>query len=450
MRSWRTSEPVIWLLGAAGVALFAVVQTSIFYSASPVIGIALALAIGATIVVFVKPVLGVYAGSAAVALEILGTQISPLEGLLLLAAGALVARWAFAFEIPRIDPAFAIFGAALLWMVTGLAIGRDIAVIERTLLMWSAFAVVALSVSNSDEQRIRHILWAIVVGAVLTALIALANGTAQEARAGATAVEGRAQGSFTHPAQLAFFLVMTLPPALVLAVRNRGALRLAGAAAAIVILVVLVLTLTRGAIIGASVSLAVMLVWPPFRKIAAVALVGLLLVGVFKADAITRSDQLQLVGQRIATIADPDQANVNNMRLTIWATVPQIAADHPLFGVGVGNFSEYSLYYGLIEGGEGFEHAHNVGLTVLSEQGIPGFLLLLALLAVLGRHAATALRMRRHPEFPYALAVIAGLAGLCVNSLTDYPPGSNPNMALMLIEIGVLVSVVRRLRQPPA
>lgn len=446
MRSRRAGDALLWLLGGAGIGLVAIVQTTIFYRASPMIGVAIPIALGMAVAVVLRPMLGACLGIAAVPLEVIQTQITPMEGLLLLTAGAVLVRWAFGTLRLDVDPLFLAFGAALLWMLAGLGVARDEFIVVRTVLMWTAFAVVALYVSNADRRGIRQVLWAIVVGAVLTALIAVANGTAQEARQGATAVEGRAQGSFTHPAQLAFFLVMALPPALVLAVRERAWLRVAATACSLVIIVVLVLTLTRGAIIGAVASLAIMLVWAPFRKVAAAFIVGVLLFSILNADAISRSQQLQLVGARLATITNKDEATVNNNRLRIWQTVPRMSADHPVFGVGVGNFKDWSLAYGLSEGGMPFEHAHNVAFTVLVEQGAPGALLLLLVLFLTARHASGALGRRRHPDFGYALAPIAGLGGLFVNSLTDYPPGSNPNMALLLIEIALLIAASRALR----
>lgn len=445
MRQRLTAETMLWLTGAAGIVLVAVVQTTVFYRASPMIGVAVPIALGGAALVLARPMLGACLGIAAVPLEVLHTQISPMEGLLLLTAASVVLRVAFAHTRLHADGVYLVFGAALLWMLTGLGDARDEFIVVRTLLMWSGFAVVSLFVANASREQVRMVLWAIVAGAVLTALIALASGTAQEARAGATAVEGRAQGSFTHPAQLAFFLVMALPPALVLIVKSRAWARVLASAAAVTIVTVLVLTLTRGAIIGAAASLAIMLVWAPFRKVAAIVLVALLLFATLNADAISRSEQLHLVGARLATITNKDEATVNNNRLRIWSTVPRIAADHPVFGIGVGNFKDWSLTYGLTEGGLPFEHAHNVALTVLVEQGIPGALLLLLTVVLLGRLAARALRHRRHPDFGYALAPIAGLGGLFVNSMTDYPPGSNPNMALLMLEIGLLVATTRLL-----
>lgn len=447
MRSRWAGETLWWLGGAAGIAVIAVLQTTVFYRASPMIGIALPVVLGVAALVLVRPMLGACLGIAAVPLEVVQTQITPMEGLLLLVAATVVLRWAFDVGRLRVDPVFLVFGAALLWMLAGLGIARDEAIVLRTLLMWTGFAIVAVLVANASPRQIRMVLWAIVAGAVFTALIAVANGTAQEARAGATAVEGRAQGSFTHPAQLAFFLVMALPPALVLMVKSRAWLRVLASASAVTIISVLVLTLTRGAIIGAVASLGIMLVWAPFRKIAAVVLVALLLFATFNADAISRSEQLNLVGARLATITNKDAASVNNNRLRIWSTVPEISLEHPVFGLGVGNFYAYSLGYGLSEGGRPFEHAHNVALTVLTEQGVPGFLLLLLTLFLIVRLAAAALARRDLPDFPYALAAMAGLGGLFVNCLTDYPPGSNPNMALLLIEIGVLAAATRQLQQ---
>jgi O-antigen ligase len=450
MRSRRSSELLLWAAGAAGIALIAVVQTTIFYRASPMVGIALPVALAIAGLVVAQPLAGLCLGIAAVPLEVLHTQITPLEGLLLLTAGAVVLRWAFGALRLRIDPVFFVYAAALLWMLAGLAVARDQFIVVRTVLMWTGFGVVALYVSNGTPAQVRKVLWAVVVAGTILGIEAVLSGSTQEARAGATAVSGRAHGSFNHPSQLAFFLVMTLPPGLVLAVRSRGPWRVAAIGAVAVMFSALLMTLTRGAIIGAACSLVVMLAWPPFRRIASAVLVVLLLFAVFNAGALSRSRELSLVGARLATVLNKDQATVNNARLTIWKTVPQIVSDHPVFGIAVGNFERYSLEYGLSEGGAAFEHAHSVPLTILSEQGPLGLVLFALMVWLMARKAAAALRRRTAAAFPYALAAIAGLGGLLVNSLTDYPPGSNPNMALIMIEVGVLVATVRHLRDEPA
>jgi O-antigen ligase len=456
MRPARTSEPLLWLGGAAGVVLFGLLETKLFYSVSPLVGVAAPFVIAVVLAVVLRPQIGICAGLAGVPLEVFHAsggsfQITPLKALLLLAAGSIVLRSLWGADRLRVPAALVAYGAGLLWMATGLAQARDPAIVERMLTTWVAFGIVALYVSNGTPRQIRQVLWAIVFAAAATALLAIATGSAQQAVDSATAVTNRATGSFTHPNQLAFFLVLSLPPALVLAVRGgRPVLRIAASGAAVAMLIALVLTLTRGAIIGATVSLLIMLVWPPFRRMAAAVLVALALFVAFNFSAIQHSKEVSLVGARLGTVLNSQQANTNNERLRIWKTVPTIVGDHPIFGISLGNFKDYSLQYGLVEGGLPFEHAHNVPLTIVTEQGLPGLALFLLTLFFTVRAGVVALGRRMSPLFPDALAVMAGLGGLFVNGLTDYPPGDAPNMALIMVEIGLLLAVSRLLRDEPA
>jgi putative inorganic carbon (HCO3(-)) transporter len=447
-------EPMLWLLGAAGIALLGVLEATLFYSVSPLLGFAVPFAIAIAIAVVHRPQLGVCAGIASVPLDVLHAsggsfQLTALKALLVLSAGAIVLR-AIGARHPadrlKLDPLLIAYGLGLVWMLTGFAHARDPAIILKMLVTWAAFGIVALYVANGTPRQIRQVLWSIVVSAAATSLFAIANGSAQQARDSASAVEGRATGSFTHPNQLAFFLVMALPTALIMAVRpGRTAQRLFAGGSATVIFVALVLTLTRGAFIGIGVALIVMLTWAPFRRVIATTLILLGVIAAVNFNTISHSKEINLVGARIATIGNSEEANQNNERLRIWSTVPQIWSDHPLFGIGLGNFHSYSLQYGLSEGGQPFEHAHNITLTVLVEQGPPGLVLFLLTLFFAVRAGLVALRRRESPTFPLALAVIAGLAGLFVNGLTDYPPGDAPNMALILIEMGVLLACARQI-----
>lgn len=443
----RAPRLVLWLAAAAGIALAGVVEATLFYDVSPLIGIAVPIGLAVAGLVLMRPEIGIWLALIAVPGEALQQRISPMEGLLLLSAAGIVLSWLIGSIKPRIDPVFFVYAAGLVWIAAGIGIARDTFIVERTLLMWSAFGLVALYVSNSSPAGLRRMLYAIVAGAAMTAAMAVATGSTQESEAGATAVTGRASGSFTHPNQLAFFLVMALPVGLVLAARSRGLLRFAVSAGTAMMFAALLLTLTRGAIIGAAVSVLVMLTWAQFRRAAAVVLVGLAIFAVLNSGALSRSQELNLVSARLGTVLNSDSATVNNNRLEIWKTIPTIVSDHPVFGFAVGNFKQYSLEYGLSEGGGPFEHAHNITLTVVAEQGIPGLLLYLVLLVLAVRLMAQALRRRSSRDFPYALAPIAGLTGLFVNGLTDYPPGSNPNMALIMVEIGVLVAATRHLRE---
>lgn len=451
MRVARAPEPVFWLLGALAIAVLGVLETTLAYQLSPLAALAAPIGLAVAVVVLHRPQVGICAGFLSVPLEVLHAsggsfQLTPLKVMLVLSAAGILLRVLRGLDRLTVDPLLVAYGAGLLWMATGFANAPDTTTVMKMLTMWTAIGIVALYVSNGTPRHVRQVLWSIVIGAAATAMIAIATGSTQEAVYNGAEVTNRATGSFTHPNQLAFFLVLSLPAGLVLGVREqRPALRLLAGGAVVAMFVALMLTLTRGAIIGAAFSLAAMLVWAPFRRLAATALVALAAFAAFNADAISHSKEVSLVGARLATVLHSDQANVNNERLRIWGTVPRIVSDHPVFGLGLGNFQQYSIQYGLVEGGLPFEHAHNVALTVLSEQGIPGLLLFLLAVFLAARKALIALGRKTRPMFPYALAVIAGLTGLFVNGLTDYPPGSNPNMTLIVVELGILIAVTRHL-----
>lgn len=69
------------------------------------------------------------------------------------------------------------------------------------------------------------------------------------------------------------------------------------------------------------------------------------------------------------------QYQSNSERLLIWQSSYQMFKDHPLIGVGVGNFSfVYQSKYILPEAKERFlTHAHNIYLHTLAESGLVGF-----------------------------------------------------------------------------
>jgi O-antigen ligase len=76
-------------------------------------------------------------------------------------------------------------------------------------------------------------------------------------------------------------------------------------------------------------------------------------------------------------------------RQRLWQGALDIAQDHPLFGTGVGSFAVYFPAYSkksdtLAWGGDSHErtdpHAHNEFLEILSDLGIPGFLLFAGIL----------------------------------------------------------------------
>jgi O-antigen ligase len=446
--SWPTPRgDALWIGAVAAVAAAAGVQVLLAYKTSPAFALAAPAALAVVCVIALRPLLGVYLGILAVPAELLNLQfgsfgLTPSEGILLTTAGIIVARQLFAERIGRPHAAHVAFALGLVITALGLLIAVDTYVVLKILVMWTSFLIVSLLVSAQPPKEIERVLVCVAIAGAVLSVEALAGHGPQELLGGGAEATGRATGSFTHPNQLAFFLVLAIPPALMLGARGPHALRLPMLGCAGLSITGLLLTLTRGAIIGAVASLLVLLWWPPFRRAAGALLLLALVFAAVNANALRHSREVSLVTTRLETVTHGEAQS--NPRIRIWKTTPRIIADHPLLGVGAGNYYAYSLAYGLSEDGEPYEHAHNVPLTVAAELGVVGLALLLWFFAAVGRAAWRAVRDTRAPQFPLALGVTAALTGLLVNSMTDYPPGANLIMATIMIEVGVLVALARR------
>jgi O-antigen ligase len=92
-----------------------------------------------------------------------------------------------------------------------------------------------------------------------------------------------------------------------------------------------------------------------------------------------------LVGTRISQqqLQEADPEHSAEQRLEIWKIASTIIAEHPLFGVGIGAYSEEHLKvarrsnFKLI--GRGARDTHSTYLNALAENGIPGFVMIVGL-----------------------------------------------------------------------
>jgi O-antigen ligase len=118
----------------------------------------------------------------------------------------------------------------------------------------------------------------------------------------------------------------------------------------------------------------------------------------------------------LTRLLEPGRGDVesSDVRLRLWSIGMTAAWNHPLTGVGAGNF-------GLLTAGrEEFVVAHNTYIEVAAELGFPG---LLAFLAVLGTTFLSAGRIRRYAEHTgssliahMSQGIQAGLIGYAVSA----------------------------------
>jgi O-antigen ligase len=449
--SSRLTPSTRTLLAAGGLlaALIAALEMELAYRFSPAVALVAPVAIAGTVLFFYRPMVGVYAAILCVPGEALNLSfgsfgLTPTKAILVLVGGIVLIRFLAVGHVRKTHPAFIAFMLGQGITLLGLLVAKDTFVVIKIWVTWSAFLAVAMLVASADAEQIKVIFWCLCVAGAVLALESIAHGTNQTLVNGGLAATDRAQGSFTHPAQLAFWLLLAISPALVLAMIARPELRPVALVAVALAIAGLLLTLTRGAVVGFAGSLLVLFFWRPFRRFA---LVLLAVAGIYTAaniDTIAHSREISVVTTRLSTVAQG--ASAGGERLLIWKTTPSIIAAHPLLGVGAGNFSTVSLEYGLSEGGLPFVHAHDLALTIAAERGLLALALLLWFLAALAKTGIAALRRRDHELFPYALGLCAALFGLFINSFVDYPPGQDAVMGTLMIEVGALIALERLIR----
>jgi O-antigen ligase len=398
-------------------------------------------------VVFWQPMVGVSLGLLAIPLELFAFRVggefglSASELVFLLTAGSALFHLAAGDRSFPFSPVFGCFLGLLLVGVLGLFFAEDTFVIVRILVMWSVFLIVAAYVSTGTAAEVERVLRTVAFTGGIVGVIALATTGDQQLVAGGAIASNRAEATFAHPNVLAFCLQLAIPVALVTGMRARGLLKPLLLAAAAIAVAGLMLSLSRGGIVGAGISLTVLLAWAPFRRYAAGILLVLSLFALVNIGSLQDSSAA-LVAQRLGTLNS--EGIRDDPRTKIWRATPDIIADHPILGTGMGNFGVVSPRYGIRDvGGLAYDHAHNMVLTFATETGLVGVCLFLAFVFAVARAGGRALRVSDRPGFAPALAIVAGLVGLFVTSLGEYPPRTNVIMALIMVLIGALVAYER-------
>jgi O-antigen ligase len=440
---------------AAGAAVVVVMDV-----AGPMAGLALPVAAAVAAVVGVRPIVGVQLAVLAVPLEFFSlrvggeTGLSPTEMLLLVTAGATLVHWSITVARPQVPMVLRAATATCVLIALGFAVAEDTLIVTKILVMWSAFVIAAVLVANSDEREVTRLMYCVAIAGGIAGFVAVAGGSNQSLVEGGLIATNRAQASFAQPNVLGFFLVLTIPAAVVLAVRGRGMTRALMALMAAGAVWGLMLSLSRTSLIGTFLALGILLLWPDFRRWAAVGLAALALFALFNLQALEQSQQISVVTQRLATLGRTTTVE-SDPRLEMWKTTPKIIGANPLLGVGAGNYSVAAKRYALLDQNDmPFDHAHDVPLTIGAELGIPGLVVLAWFVVALGAMVLRAIEARGDPvRGALLLALAATMVGVVPISLADYPPRTNAIAATFILEVGALAALLRHARRgatPPA
>lgn len=299
-------------------------------------------------------------------------------------------------------------GHALVFLLLGLALvstlqAEDTSQAIVTTTRYASFVALYFVISQfaGAHGLQRRIAWTLSIGSAVTGVLASWNFLS-----GATLSARLPNGD---PNDIAFILATTLPFAMWL-LRARGWGRAAAIILTGVIGVSILLTLSRGALVGLGAGL----VWYTLgerRKgrgalLAAAVVIGLAVLLV-----------VQLEHHRIETglRAKEKVASTNvHTRLEAWGAAARLAADHPVVGVGPGNFRfHYLEATGRPPGTKGLAVVHDTYLDVASELGIVALVVFLAYLVLaFGRLSTAVSRALGPPGFASAarVSLVIGVA----------------------------------------
>jgi O-antigen ligase len=272
---------------------------------------------------------------------------------------------------------------------------RDLGAAQSTTVRYAAYALFFIVVTQfaRDHRLQRRIAWVMTVSAAIVAGIALNAYLKGDVLVATPMLD-------TNPNDFAFILGTTLPFAFWL-LRSRP-YRLLVLVMIGVISAGILLSLSRGAMLGIAAGIVFLLITDRRRTrivlaAGAIALVAGLLV--VRADP-AKFDRA-LFRKSVA-------ANHNvTTRLEAWDAASKLAADHPLLGIGPGNFRSY--YYeatGNPPGTEILAVVHNAYLDVAAELGFVAALAFLFYLGLAFTRLTGAIRVDAGPpDFAQAVRI---------------------------------------------
>ena len=242
----------------------------------------------------------------------------------------------------------------------------------------------------------------------------------------------RLQGPYANPNAFAQVLVVVVPLALDRVWHERRALlRLLAGWTFVSCVMVILFTYSRGGFLALLFTLGVLLIQyrPNFMPIM---LTGVLLLGVLQFLPATYTDRISTLTQffslQSSQVSDPSFRGRLSENTAAW----QMFVDHPLLGVGIGNYrinyQDYSRDIGL-DPRRSSRTPASLYLELLSEQGVVGILIFFVLLLIVVRGLWVAKKQftaaRLDDQAHLSAALLAGFAGYMFSAIFKNSAYSN-------------------------
>lgn len=291
-----------------------------------------------------------------------------------------------------------------------------------------AVAFLAARRSLGDMQRIRRLVAAVVIAAVLVAGYGFLQQIGRDP-IWQVLNKGRIFSTLGQANALAAYLVVVLPLALALTGATSKSSRAISALAAVAIATALALTLSRGGYLGVGTALVVfascVVRWSSLTRrrvaIGVSLVVGVLGLVVFLPPVTRSVERVVDRGLLIADLAEGSTAS----HLDLWAVGARIGLDYPLLGVGPEIYPQLFPRYrdavlpparATVMARFRPESPHNVPIAIAVGAGIPA---LVAYLGIVVRAMLTGWRRLRQASPSERLLIAALLASVSGHLVTD-------------------------------
>lgn len=246
----------------------------------------------------------------------------------------------------------------------------------------------------------------------------------------------RGWGLGGNPLNLAGIMCMLLPIALVIVMDAGFEKRLKKAASCSIVAMVVGLIFNN----SRSAWLTELLVIPPSiykyikqqKKYLIIFVLVLTGLGTFMATN-------PMYVERVRSITNVTTNWSNRVRILVWISAIHMIQDHPVTGVGLGQFREKYSQYQFEQGQHIMLHTHNNYMNVAVETGLVG---LAGLLFFIGYFLVTSLKNYRKYRDPYdRLIFVVFFSNVCMMGLFDYTLGLSSGMRIMWFLLAILLQM---------
>jgi len=322
---------------------------------------------------------------------------------------------------------FAFFCVAILSLIRASNIHEGVKSIYQ---LGAGVGLFLLIVNNVKEKKgVNEIVLAIVLAGVIASLFSLYENRGIKFGA----LRFAYTSTFGNPIFFAQYISLAIPISVAMCLQKNSVRhylsRVFFGLSASFMLVFLLLTRSRGAYLGVAVAFLycyIVLLLHCSKKLRKV------LIGVLIACLIASSVGLMCLPQLKGLVGENIRFR-NLIRVYLWGSTFRMVKDHPILGVGAGNFKViYPLYRSAkvretIPKGVKYSKAHNDFLQIWAEMGTLGLICFLWILFSLAPRVLYPLPERTGPSAHISLGLSAGIIALLVQAFFNpllYVPAS--------------------------